>query len=123
MTRPATLKEAKARWRYWTRRVLSDDAMRCAKQKIAWSIDDRGFPVVSLGNPVSFRFRFGHGEFGGIHATLKGDIQMDALAAKLGLKRGQSYPLDLFFTERHTGGSSFRVTTSLQFTNCEPILR
>ena len=36
--------------------------------------------------------------------------------------RWQTYPLDLFHAERHTNASHFRVETSIQFTNCDPII-
>ena len=60
-------------------------------------------------------------DLGGVHPPVDGKLDLDAMAGELGLKRGQSYPLDLFHAERRAKGSNFRVETSLQFTNCEPI--
>ncbi|HEX4458598.1 MAG TPA: fibro-slime domain-containing protein [Polyangia bacterium] len=46
---------------------------------------------------------------GGIHDPETGDVALDSL----GLTKGQSYPLDFFFAERHQGGSNMLFTTTL----------
>jgi fibro-slime domain-containing protein len=58
----------------------------------------------------------------GLHPERSRSINLDMAAAQLGIKVGQSYPLDLFHAERHTTASHFRVETSIQFTNCAPIV-
>lgn len=57
-------------------------------------------------------------DLGGLHQPLDGTIDVDQMATKLGLVRGQRYPFELFQAERHTSGSRFRVDTNLTFTNC-----
>jgi fibro-slime domain-containing protein len=49
-------------------------------------------------------------DLGGIHDPETGDVQLD----KLGLTKGQEYPLDFFFAERHVYGSNVLFTTSLK---------
>ena len=52
-------------------------------------------------------------DLGGIHETLSDSVQLDAAASALGMVKGQSYPLDIFFAERHTIGSTFTIRTSI----------
>jgi fibro-slime domain-containing protein len=52
-------------------------------------------------------------DLGGIHQTLSGSVEIDLAANALGMVRGQSYPLDIFFAERHTIGSTFTIRTSI----------
>jgi fibro-slime domain-containing protein len=47
---------------------------------------------------------------GGIHGPESGRIELDSL----GLTKGQSYPLDFFFAERHKSGSNVLFTTTLK---------
>lgn len=61
-------------------------------------------------------------DLGGLHPAVEGTIDLAAVAGQYGLTVGQRYPLDLFQAERHTDASTFRVETSLEFTNCDPIL-
>jgi fibro-slime domain-containing protein len=58
-------------------------------------------------------------DVGGVHPPAYADVNLDSL----GLTAGQQYPLSVFHAERHTGASNFKITTSIQFTNCKPILR
>jgi fibro-slime domain-containing protein len=48
-------------------------------------------------------------DLGGVHGTLVDSVDLDAL----GLTEGADYDLDLFFAERHTGESHFRIDTSI----------
>ena len=48
-------------------------------------------------------------DLGGIHVPETGTVNLD----DLGLTRGNKYPLDLFFAERHESGSHFRIDTTL----------
>jgi fibro-slime domain-containing protein len=61
-------------------------------------------------------------DLGGLHSALSETIDLDARAAELGITPGNTYPLDLFHAERHTTQSNFRIESSLEFTNCAPIV-
>jgi fibro-slime domain-containing protein len=62
-------------------------------------------------------------DLGGVHPPQTGTISLDARAAELGIVKGNTYPLDVFQAERHTDGSNFRIDTSIEFTNCNPIIK
>eukprot|EP00727_Mastigamoeba_balamuthi_P005184 m51a1_g14664 hypothetical protein (859) ;mRNA; r:20306-23080 len=53
-------------------------------------------------------------DLGGVHTAEEGSIHIDSL----GLKVNETYPLNLFFAERHTTESSFRMSTSLRLEDC-----
>ncbi|WP_050432651.1 fibro-slime domain-containing protein [Chondromyces crocatus] len=62
-------------------------------------------------------------DLGGLHSELSETLTLDdAKAAELGLVPGQEYPLDFFHAERHTTESNFKVQSTLDFTNCNPII-
>lgn len=61
-------------------------------------------------------------DLGGVHAEESLTIELDDLAAELGLEPGHTYSFDLFHAERHTIHSNFRVDTTLVFTNCDVIV-
>jgi fibro-slime domain-containing protein len=61
-------------------------------------------------------------DLGGLHPEVSDSISLDEVAEEFGLEIGKTYPLDLFHAERHTNASHFRVETSIQFTNCNPII-
>ncbi len=48
-------------------------------------------------------------DLGGVHGPLTGSVALDSL----GLVVGEEYDFDLFFAERHTSASNFRVDTSI----------
>ncbi|MFO0607001.1 MAG: fibro-slime domain-containing protein [Polyangiales bacterium] len=48
-------------------------------------------------------------DLGGVHSRESATVSLDAL----GLTRGALYPVDLFFAERHTTGSTIRVATTI----------
>jgi len=48
-------------------------------------------------------------DLGGVHTVLTGSIDLDAL----GLTLGEDYDIDIFFAERHTTQSNFRIDTSI----------
>jgi fibro-slime domain-containing protein len=57
---------------------------------------------------------------GGIHQTESATIMLDAAASGLGMIKGERYQLDIFFAERHTTGSTFRIRTSIaDASSCE----
>lgn len=49
-------------------------------------------------------------DLGGVHGAASGGVSLDSL----GLTIGQDYDFDLFFAERHTTQSNFRIDTSIQ---------
>ena len=61
-------------------------------------------------------------DVGGLHPQVSKKISLNTEAAKLGIKVGGTYDLDLFHAERHTNASNFRVDTNLAFTNCGVIV-
>jgi len=58
-------------------------------------------------------------DIGGVHFPDSGSIELDTLD----LTAGEKYHLSLFYAERHTAQSNFRMTTTIEFTNCDPIIR
>lgn len=52
-------------------------------------------------------------DLGGIHGSRMGEVELDQVAAKIGLVKGQEFPLHLFFAERHTSQSNFFIETSI----------
>lgn len=48
-------------------------------------------------------------DLGGVHGAISGSVDLDTL----GLTAGNNYSFDLFFAERHTAASSFRIDTSI----------
>ncbi|MFO0550886.1 MAG: fibro-slime domain-containing protein [Polyangiaceae bacterium] len=58
-------------------------------------------------------------DLGGVHSTESGVVDLGAIAASLNLAVGSDYVLDLFFAERHTTGSTFRLFLD-NFRTCEP---
>ncbi len=49
---------------------------------------------------------------------MEASVQLDSL----GLEVGKEYPIDFFRAERAASQSNFHIKTSLQFTNCKPII-
>lgn len=49
-------------------------------------------------------------DLGGVHSTIGGTTYLDSL----GLTPGNSYDFDLYFAERHTTGSNFKMETSIE---------
>ncbi|MCB9707185.1 MAG: fibro-slime domain-containing protein [Myxococcales bacterium] len=52
-------------------------------------------------------------DVGGVHGAEEATADMDALASQLGIAVGNTYSFDLFFAERHTDQSNFRIETSI----------
>jgi fibro-slime domain-containing protein len=58
-------------------------------------------------------------DLGGIHEPESATVDLDANAAKLGLIKGQDYPMHIFFAERHVTMSNFIIETSIsEFATC-----
>lgn len=61
-------------------------------------------------------------DIGGVHSQATGDVNLDDEADALGLEPNGTYELVLFFAERHTTESNFRIETTLQLsTETEPL--
>jgi len=52
-------------------------------------------------------------DLGGIHSAESRTVDLDGQAATLGLHKGDSYPMHIFFAERHVTGSDFVVETTI----------
>jgi fibro-slime domain-containing protein len=67
-------------------------------------------------------------DLGGVHVAETKSIQLDTLVTDdaqhtpVPLTHGKTYPLDIFYNERHTVASHFRMDTSIAFNNCQPII-
>ncbi len=56
-------------------------------------------------------------DLGGVHGAVSGSVDLDTL----GLTVGEIYDFDLFFAERHTTQSNFRIDTSIALHDNEPV--
>jgi fibro-slime domain-containing protein len=54
-------------------------------------------------------------DLGGVHGALSETVELDTVATTLGITPGNKYSLALFFAERHTSQSNFRIETSIVF--------
>jgi fibro-slime domain-containing protein len=59
-------------------------------------------------------------DLGGVHPAEAASVFLNQFAASNGLLDGHDYRLDIFQAERHTTGSNFTVTTSLQLAAAAP---
>lgn len=59
-------------------------------------------------------------DLGGVHGAQTASVDLDAVAADIGITPGNDYDFDLFFAERHTSASSFRIETSILLESPEP---
>jgi fibro-slime domain-containing protein len=58
---------------------------------------------------------------GGVHGAESQTVDLDAMAGQLGITKGNVYALDMFFAERHTVDSHFRIDTTIGcFTPIQP---
>jgi len=53
-------------------------------------------------------------DLGGVHGAETASVNLNTIAQQYGLVDGGNYTLDIFQAERHTTGSNFTMTTSLQ---------
>lgn len=58
-------------------------------------------------------------DLGGVHSQQSDSVNLDDDADELGLEPGRTYQLKLFFAERHTSESNFRIETTLALENAE----
>lgn len=61
-------------------------------------------------------------DIGGVHGQAGGSVNLDDAAEDLGLEAGGSYELVLFFAERHTTQSNFRIETTLYLEEVAPTI-
>ncbi|XAM01196.1 fibro-slime domain-containing protein [Phycisphaeraceae bacterium D3-23] len=59
-------------------------------------------------------------DIGGVHGQAQRSVNLDDEAEDLGLEAGGTYELVLFFAERHTTESNFRIETTLQLEEIPP---
>ena len=52
-------------------------------------------------------------DLGGVHGAQTQSVSLDAVATSIGIEPGGTYPMDLFFAERHTTQSNFTIETSI----------
>jgi fibro-slime domain-containing protein len=52
-------------------------------------------------------------DLGGVHGVMEATVNLDAVAASIGISLCNVYRFDLFFAERHTTQSNFRIDTSI----------
>jgi fibro-slime domain-containing protein len=61
-------------------------------------------------------------DLGGVHGAASASVNLDAAAAGLGISPGNDYDFALFFAERHTSESNFKIETSIQLqSNAVPL--
>lgn len=59
-------------------------------------------------------------DLGGVHSQQSASINLDDEASSLGLEADETYTLKLFFAERHTSESNFRIETTLKLEGVPP---
>lgn len=59
-------------------------------------------------------------DLGGVHGQQQASVNLDQKKAELGLQNDETYELTLFFAERHTSESNFRIETTLQLEEIKP---
>ena len=59
-------------------------------------------------------------DLGGVHGEQSASVDLDAVAAGIGLTIGKVYPLDMFGAERHTSESHFRIDTTISCFTPQP---
>jgi len=59
-------------------------------------------------------------DLGGVHGQLQGSVNLDTKKAELGLVEGETYELVLFFAERCSTESNFRIETTMQLEEIKP---
>ncbi len=54
-------------------------------------------------------------DLGGVHSAETDTVDLDSIASSLGITPGGTYSFHLFFAERHTTQSNFRIDTTIEF--------
>jgi fibro-slime domain-containing protein len=60
-------------------------------------------------------------DLGGTHSALAATVDLDADAQKLGLQKGETYPMDIFHAERHTDQSNYHIETTIDLSCIENV--
>ncbi|MEY4514495.1 MAG: hypothetical protein RLZZ450_6617 [Pseudomonadota bacterium] len=60
-------------------------------------------------------------DLGGPHVAVSATVALDALAGPLGLKKGETYPMDIFHAERHTDQSNYHLDTTIDLSCIENV--
>lgn len=55
-------------------------------------------------------------DLGGVHGEEVKSVDLDTVARSIGITPGNTYDFDMFFAERHTTKSNFKVETTIAFT-------
>ncbi|MFZ4507954.1 MAG: fibro-slime domain-containing protein [Fimbriimonas sp.] len=58
-------------------------------------------------------------DLGGVHGASSSEFKLNDIAPTFGMESGKNYNLQVFFAERHTSQSSFRIDTTLPLKNAE----
>jgi fibro-slime domain-containing protein len=61
-------------------------------------------------------------DLGGVHGAQDARLEVDEVAADVGIETGNVYSFDMFHAERHTSESNFRADTNLEFVDCGTIV-
>ncbi|MEM1445265.1 MAG: fibro-slime domain-containing protein [Planctomycetota bacterium] len=59
-------------------------------------------------------------DLGGVHSQKSASVNVDDIAEELGLQHLGTYPLKVFFAERHTSESNFRIETTMKLKEIPP---
>jgi fibro-slime domain-containing protein len=60
-------------------------------------------------------------DLGGLHSAFPGSIDLDGQSATLGLAKGNRYPLDVFYAERHVVSAVLHIDlTAADIATCDP---
>ncbi|MGP1272957.1 MAG: fibro-slime domain-containing protein [Phycisphaerales bacterium] len=84
--------------------VYTDPAERDAPLVFSFTGDDDVFVFINGKLAI---------DLGGVHSQLHASVNLDEKAEYLGIEPGEEYQLKLFFAERHTSESNFRIETNL----------
>jgi len=60
-------------------------------------------------------------DLGGTHSAESASVDLDQDAAKLGIVKGQKYPIDIFHAERHTNQSNYHIETTIDLSCIENV--
>ena len=54
-------------------------------------------------------------DLGGVHSEKMKTVNLDAIASNIGITPNNTYSFDLFFAERHTSQSNFKIESTIDF--------
>ncbi len=91
--------------------TYTDPAQRDYDLEFTFTGDDDVF--VFINNKLAI-------DLGGVHAQQSASIDLDKKRKDLGLEVGGTYTLKVFFAERHTSESNFRIETTMKLKSVPP---